>query len=263
MEGMKKGLLVVSFGTSVNATRKKTIDAIEADLKKAFPDHALYRAWTSRMIIKKLEKRDHVHIHTVTEAMERMLLDGITDVTVQPTHVINGIENDQMIADALSYRERFASVRFGAPLLIGEEDSGAVVEAVMAGFQELSAEEALVFMGHGTTHYANSVYAALDDKFKDLGYKNVFLGTVEAYPSMETLMKLVHAQGAERVTLAPFMVVAGDHALNDMSGDDPDSWRSRFESEGFAVNCVLKGLGEYEGIRKLYIKHVQDALLKE
>lgn len=256
----KKGLLAVSFGTSVNETRRKTIDAIETDLREAFPDYTLYRAWTSGMIIRKLKKRDGTVIDTVAEAVERMIADGVTQVVVQPTHVINGIENDQMIADVLAYRERLADVRFGTPLLTSEEDSAAVIRAVMAEFGDLGKEEALVFMGHGTTHYANSIYAALDYKFKDMGYPNVFLGTVEAYPSMETLMKLVKAHGAGRVVLAPFMVVAGDHAMNDMSGEDKESWRSRFEAAGFQVRCVLKGLGEYEGIRKIYIDHVHAAL---
>lgn len=255
----KKGLLAVSFGTSVNATREKTIDAIEADFREAFPEYRLYRAWTSGMIIRKLKKRDQIQIDTVSEAMERMLADGVTEVVVQPTHVINGVENDQMTADVQKYEEHFERIRFGAPLLTGEEDFCAVVEAVMDEFRDLSLEEALVFMGHGTVHCANSVYTALYYRFKDMGYPNVFLGTVEAYPSMETLMKLVRASGARRVTLAPFMVVAGDHAINDMSGDS-DSWKSRFEAEGFAVNCVLKGLGEYRGIRRLYIKHIQDVL---
>lgn len=256
----KKGLLAVSFGTSVNATREKTIDAIETRLQKEFPDRTVYRAWTSGMIIRKLKKRDGVQIDTVKEAMERMAADQVADVIVQPTHVINGIENDGMTADVLSYRERFEKIVFGTPLLTSDEDSEAVIEAVMAEFPDFPKEEALVFMGHGTTHYANSIYAALDYKFKDMGYKNVFLGTVEAYPSLKTLMKLVREHGTNRVTLAPFMVVAGDHAMNDMSGEDPDSWRSRFEAEGFEVTCVLKGLGEYEGIRRLYAKHARDAV---
>lgn len=259
-EAGKKGLLAVSFGTSVNETREKTIDAIEAYLKKSFPEYTLYRAWTSKMIIRKLQKRDGVHIDTVKEAMERMAADGVSEVVVQPTHVINGIENDGMIADALAYEDRFDRICFGAPLLTSDEDSRAVIEAVMAEFAELPKEEALVFMGHGTTHYANAIYAALDYKFKDMGYENVFLGTVEAYPSMQTLMKLVRAHGTKRVTLAPFMVVAGDHAMNDMSSEDKDSWRSQFEAAGFEVKCVLKGLGEYEGIQKLYAAHVRDAI---
>lgn len=256
----KKGLLVVSFGTSVRETCQKTIDVIEADLAEAFPDCRLYRAWTSGIIIRKLKKRDGIQIDTVPEAMERMLKDGVTEVIVQPTHVINGIENDRMVEDVLAYRDRLSSVRFGAPLLTSEEDSEAVIRAVMAEFPELSGDEALVFMGHGTTHYANSIYAALDYRFKDMGFPNVFLGTVEAYPSMETLMKLVRAHKARRVTLAPFMVVAGDHARNDMSGEDEASWRNRFLSAGFQVECVLKGLGEYAGIRRIYTEHARNAL---
>lgn len=256
----KKGLLVVSFGTSVNDTREKTIDAIEGTLRDAFSEYTVYRAWTSRMIIRKLLKRDGMRIDTVTEAMERMLADGVTEVVVQPTHVINGIENDRMTADALAFKGQFEWIAFGAPLLTSEEDSKAVIRAVMEEHKELPHEEALVFMGHGTTHYANAVYAALDYMFRDMGYPNVFLGTVEAYPSLETLMKLVRAHGAKRVTLAPFMVVAGDHAMNDMSSEDGDSWRSRFEAAGFEVNCVLKGLGEYEGVRRQYVRHVKDAI---
>ena len=255
----KKGILVVSFGTSVNETREKTIDVIEDDIRRAFPDCALYRAWTSGMIIRKIQKRDGVHIDTVTEAAQRMLEDGITEVLVQPTHVINGVENDLMIQDMLAFQGRFDRIAFGNPLLTSEEDSEEVVCALMEEYQDLSEEEALIFMGHGTTHYANSIYAALDYRFKDMGYSNVFLGTVEAYPSLETLMKLVHAYGAKKVRLAPFMVVAGDHAINDMSSDDEDSWRSRFEAEGFQVSCVLRGLGEYEGIRNLYVKHLKEA----
>lgn len=256
----KKGLLVVSFGTSVNETREKTIDMIEDTFREAFPEYALYRAWTSKMIIKKIKKRDGVQIDTVTEAIEHMFLEGITDVVVQPTHVINGIENDQMIADVLAHEDRFHSICFGEPLLTSEEDAKAVVEAVMEEFQDLPKGEALVLMGHGTTHYANSIYAALDYRLKDMGYPHAFLGTVEAYPSLENLMKMVQAYGAKKVTLAPFMVVAGDHALHDLSGEDPDSWRSQFEKAGFEVHCVLKGLGEYEGIRRLYVKHVKDVL---
>lgn len=259
----KKGLLAVSFGTSVNETRKKTIDAIEADLGAAFPDHTLYRAWTSGKIIKKLAKRDNIRIDTVSEAMERMIADGVRQVVVQPTHVINGIENEQMIGDVRKFQDRLEKIAFGAPLLTSEEDSAAVIRAVMEEFPKLPEEEALVFMGHGTTHYANTVYAALDGKFKDLGYPNVFLGTVEAYPSMETLLKLVRACGVRKVTLAPFMVVAGEHARNDMSGEEKDSWRSRFEAAGFQVECVLKGLGEYKGIRDLYVRHVREAVLSK
>ena len=153
----KKAILIVSFGTSYENTRKRTIDAIERDIADAFPVCPAYRAWTSKMIIAKLKKRDGIIIHTVKEAMEQMLLDGITDVIVQPTHVINGIENDQMKADALSFRHRFSSMVIGNPLHTTEEDNQAVVQAVAGEFQDMDQETALVLMGHGTEHYANSV----------------------------------------------------------------------------------------------------------
>lgn len=255
----KKAILAVSFGTSHNDTREVTIDAIERDMQNAFPDYKLYRAWTSKMIIKKLKKRDNVHINNVKEAMEQMLADGITDVVVQPTHVINGIENDLMKEDVLSFRENFHSISFGDPLLTSEQDSLTVIQAVAEEFSDLKQEEVLVLMGHGTTHYANSIYAALDYTFKDKGHPNIFLGTVEAYPSMETLMKMVKAYNPSKVVLAPFMIVAGDHAKNDMAGDDPDSWYSQFVAAGFRVETAVKGLGEYPGIRKLLVEHLKAA----
>ena len=253
----KKAVLAVSFGTSHNDTREVTIDAIEKDMQAAFPEYPLYRAWTSKMIINKVNKRDNVHIDTVKEAMERMRADGITDVLVQPTHVINGIENDIMKEEALSYREDFHSISFGDPLLTSEQDNREVIEAVAVEFSHLKEDEVLVLMGHGTTHYANSVYAALDYTFKDKGHKNIFLGTVEAYPSMESIMKLVKEYDPSKVVLAPFMIVAGDHAKNDMAGDDPESWYSQFKNEGYKVEAVIKGLGEYPGIRKILVNHLK------
>lgn len=253
----KKAVLAVSFGTSHNDTREVTIDAIEKDMQAAFPEYPLYRAWTSKMIINKVNKRDNVHIDTVKEAMERMRADGITDVLVQPTHVINGIENDIMKEEALSYREDFHSISFGDPLLTSEQDNREVIEAVAVEFSHLKEDEVLVLMGHGTTHYANSVYAALDYTFKDKGHKNIFLGTVEAYPSMESIMKLVKEYNPSKVVLAPFMIVAGDHAKNDMAGDDPESWYSQFKNEGYKVEAVIKGLGEYPGIRKILVNHLK------
>ena len=256
----RKAILVVSFGTSYEATRKVTIEAIEKDIANAYPDYKLYRAWTSKMILAKLKKRDNLHISNVKEAMEEMIADGITDVIIQPTHVINGIENELMKEDALSYRESFHSIRFGTPLLTSEEDNQTVINAIAEEFSYLSEEEVLVLMGHGTTHYSNAIYAALDYAFKDKGHPNIFLGTVEAYPSMQSLMKMIKAYAPKKVVLAPFMIVAGDHAKNDMAGDDPESWYSQFVQEGFQVETVLKGLGEYKGIRELFVKHVADTL---
>lgn len=254
----KKALLVVSFGTGFPLTREKTIDRIEESLSMSFPDRTLYRAWTSGMIIRKLQKKD-IFVMNVREAMEAMIHDGITDVIVQPTHVINGIENDRMKEDILSYADSFASVSIGVPLLTSTQDNEEAIRAVMNEWQ-IPEEEALVFMGHGTTHYANSIYAALDYTFKDLGYKNVFIGTVEAYPSFQNLLRQIQNYSPGKIHLAPFMIVAGDHAINDMSGDNPDSWKSLFEEAGFSVECYLKGLGEYEGIRTLFVRHAKEAV---
>lgn len=253
----KKAILAVSFGTSHEDTRKVTIDAIEDSMRQAFPEYPVYRAWTSKMIIRKLKNRDNIIVPTVKEAMEQMAADGITDVLVQPTHVINGIENDRMKEDALSFRDSFHSISFGDPLLTTEDDSHKVIAAIAREFTHITKDQALVFMGHGTTHFANSIYAALDYTFKDKGYHNFFLGTVEAYPSMESLKKMVKAYRPKEVVLAPFMIVAGDHAKNDMAGDDPESWYSQFKDEGYEVKTVLKGLGEYEGIRSLFIDHIR------
>lgn len=254
-----KAILAVSFGTSVNETRALTIDAIENAIRRAYPDYEVYRAWTSRIIRARLLKRDHVKIDSVTEAMIRMKEDGIRDVILQPTHVINGIENEQMKQDALEFSGEFSSIRIGTPLLTEESDNEAIVDAVAREFSDLSEDEMLVLMGHGTTHYANSIYAALDYRFKDRGYMNIFLGTVEAYPAIDTLLRIAAQRKPKSVILAPFMIVAGDHALNDMSGSDENSWRSRFEAAGFSVRCILKGLGQYPAVQQMFVDHVTRA----
>ena len=238
----ERAVLAVSFGTSHRDTLEKNIAAIEAELAAAFPERTVRRAFTSGMILRKLAG-EGTHIDNVPQALERLLAEGCTDVVVQPTHVINGIENDRMKEDALSFRDSFHSISFGDPLLTTEDDSHKVIAAIAREFSHITKDQALVFMGHGTTHFANSIYAALDYTFKDKGYHNFFLGTVEAYPSMESLKKMVKAYRPKEVVLAPFMIVAGDHAKNDMAGDE--------------VKTVLKGLGEYEGIRSLFIDHIR------
>ena len=254
-----KAILVVSFGTSFPDTRKRTIDVIEREIADAYPEYRIYRAWTSKMIMKKLLRTENMKVFSVREAMESMIDDGIAEVIVQPTHVINGIENDLMKEDALAYAENFENIRFGAPLLTSDQDNDEVTKAVAEEFSDLPERSALVLMGHGTTHYANAIYAALDYRFKDNGYGNIFLGTVEAYPSLDSLLRQVKALAPEAVVLAPFMIVAGDHATNDMAGDNPDSWRRKFEEAGFIVSCVMKGLGEYSAIRRILLRHVSEA----
>lgn len=255
---MKKGILVVSFGTSYSDTRALTIDAIEKKIEASFPDIPFYRAWTSRMILTKLKETTGENIPTVSEALLQMKEDKITDVYIQPTHVINGIENDQMKEDALALQGDFHSISFGAPLLSSTEDMRKIVQIMGSSFADLDASEALVLMGHGSEHYANTVYPALDYMFKEMGYPYVHMGTVEAYPELLHVMELLKKSKVKTVHLAPFMIVAGDHANNDMAGEERDSWKSVFEKEGYDVVCHLKGLGEYEEVRKIFVKHLRD-----
>lgn len=261
MKIRKKAILVVSFGTSHNDTREKTIDVIEQTIQEAYPAYAIYRAWTSNMIIQKVIQRDKVINFTVTQAVEEMLKNGITEIIIQPTHVINGIENDFMIKDILQFEHRFDSIRFGAPLLTTTQDSLDVIKALMDEYSYLVKNDALVLMGHGTTHYANTVYAALDYMFKEQGYPNVFVGTVEAYPSLEVIIKQLKKQNLKSITLVPFMIVAGDHAKNDMASDKEDSWNTQLCEQGYQVCSVLKGLGEYQGIRNIFLRHIEDTLM--
>lgn len=250
----------MSFGTSYEETRKKTIDKIEADLAAAFPDHRLYRAWTSKIIIKKLKTRDNVMVDTVPEALERMAADGVTELLVQPTHVLNGLENEWMREDIIKVKDRFETIRIGDPLLMYTEDFFSVIRGLMESLPVPNEEEALVFMGHGTSHSTNMTYPALDYMFKDLGYGHVIIGTVEGYPELSNVLRdLADLKTVRKVYLAPFMVVAGDHALNDMAGDEEDSWKSRLEEAGYEVECILKGLGEFEALRKLFTEHAKNA----
>ncbi|MDD2959367.1 MAG: sirohydrochlorin cobaltochelatase [Lachnospiraceae bacterium] len=258
----KKAILVVSFGTSHNDTREKTIDVIENDIREAYPDYQVNRAWTSKMIMRRVLQRDGVKIWSVSEAMEAMKQQGIEDVIIQPTHVINGLENEGMKEAALRFQDDFHSIRFGNPLLTTEEDLDEMTEAMAKEYENLAEKEALVLMGHGTAHYADTVYAAMDYRFKDKGYSNIFLGTVEAYPRVDSLKRMLAAFAPRKLYLAPFMIVAGDHAKNDLSGEDESSWYRQFKREGYEVECILKGLGEYKSVRKIFLRHIA-SLIRE
>ena len=255
-----KAILVVSFGTSYEASRKATIEKIEQDIRNAFQDHRIYRAWTSKFIISILKKRDNYTVPTVKEALEQMITDGIREVVVQPTHILDGIENNIMKEEVLSYKESFDKIAFGTPLLADLKDESQAINAVTTEFSDLKETEALVFMGHGTTHQVNTVYAGLDQKFKESAHANVFIGTVEVDPTIHDLVKEVTSFQPSKIYVTPFMIVAGDHANNDMAGDSPDSWVCQFENAGFEVCPIIKGLGEYPGIRRMYVEHAQKAI---
>lgn len=257
---MKKALLVISFGTSYPETRKKNIEHLEQILAGAFPDRIFYHAYTSGMILRKLQERDGIHIPTVVEAMQQICADGITDLLVQPTHIINGIENDQMKQICLSFRDRIPHIAFGTPLLTTTQDQFDVIDALSPELPTLTDEDAFVFMGHGTSHYVNSIYAALDYAFKSRGHHQLHIGTIEAWPDLTAILEKLSAAGASHVYLSPFMLVAGDHAFNDLAGDEEDSWKSILESKGYRVTCILKGLGEYDSICRQYVAHAKEAL---
>lgn len=252
--GDKKAILVVSFGTSHQDTLEKTIQAIETEMASAFPGWIIRRAFTSGMIVKKLRASNHMAIDTVSEALDRLHGEGIDTVVCQPTHIMNGEEYDDIVADCLPWRERFASFAIGAPLLSRTADYRQLAE-ILSRHLPPREDTALCLMGHGTTHFADSAYAALDYHFKDLGRGDIFVGTVEGFPDFDTLLRHVKAYAPKRVVLAPLMVVAGDHAKNDMAGDAEDSWKSVLEAAGYEVRCVLTGLGEYAGIREMYVDH--------
>lgn len=257
----QKALLVVSFGTSYKETREKNIEHIENLLANAFPDRKFYHAYTSKMILKKLKERDGIYIPDVKEALTAAVEDGVTDLLVQPTHIMNGIENDQMKETVLCFQKYFENISFGAPLISSTEDQFHVIEAVMEELPALSRQDALVFMGHGSSHHANTLYAALDYAFKQAGYPNVYVGTVEAYPDAQAVLNQMEGKDIRHVYLAPFMLVAGDHANNDLAGTEKDSWKSLFTARGYETECILKGLGEYERICDLYVRHARQALL--
>ena len=256
----KNVILVVSFGTSYNDSRDKTIGAVEDAIAAAYPDYEVRRAFTSQTIIDILAEREGLEIDNVEEAFERLIADGVQQVVVQPTHVMSGYEYDDLVAVVEKYRDQFVSVAMGAPLLSSDEDYSRVVEALCSATAEQDQDgTAIVFMGHGTEHEANASYAKLQDAFNAAGKTNYLVGTVEAAPSLDDMLSAVQAGGYTKVVLQPLMVVAGDHANNDMAGDEPDSHKSILEKEGFKVDTYIHGLGENPNIRNLFVERANES----
>lgn len=260
---MKKALLVVSFGTSYPVTLEKNIGAIEYTLAAAFPDREFRRAFTSGVIRRKLLRRDRIKVDGVVEALEELWLEGYEDVLVQPTHMINGEETARLMAEINLYSTQFRCLRVGTPLLTAQSDYEALADAMMSEMPELAYNEALVLMGHGTSHYANPAYPAMEYVLHAKGYHNVFVGTVEGYPTIEEVIhRLDEHLNARRVYLAPMMVVAGDHASNDMMGDSPESWKNQLLAHHYIPVPIMKGLGEYPAVRQIFVEHAKTALGK-
>ena len=271
-------LLVVSFGTSFNDSRVKDIKGIEDALQEANPDWSVRRAFTAQIIINHVEARDGECIDNMDQALERAVANGVKNLVIQPTHLMHGAEYDELTETVQKYEDKFESVKISEPLLgeVGEDatvvndDKKAVAEAITseavktAGYDSLDAAKedgtAFVFMGHGTSHTAKISYSQMQSQMKDLGYENVFIGTVEGEPedtACEAVIEAVKAAGYKKVVLRPLMVVAGDHANNDMAGDDDDSWKSQFTaSSNFdSVDCQIAGLGEIPAIQEIYKAH--------
>ena len=276
-------LLVVSFGTSFNDSRAEDVKGIEDALAEAYPDWSVRRAFTAQIIINHVEARDDEVIDNMQQALDRAVENGVKNLVVQPTHLMHGAEYDEMVEALDSYKDKFESVKIAEPLL-GEvgadatainEDKAAVAKAITAeavktaeyDSLDAAAEDstAFVFMGHGTSHTAKISYSQMQAQMEQLGYKNVFIGTVEGEPedtSCESVIAKVKDAGYKNVILRPLMVVAGDHANNDMAGDDDDSWKSQFEaSKNFdSVKTQIAGLGEIDAIQQLYVAHTKAAM---
>jgi sirohydrochlorin cobaltochelatase len=239
--------------------------AIEKQIEEAYPDWEVRRAFTSRMIIKKLAQRDGEKIDYISEAIERLILDGIKTVVIQPTLITNGTEYDDIAKIVSEYRCNFHSLSLGKPLLTSNEDYGCVadtIERTLIPEAESIAGKgtAVIMMGHGSEHYANSSYSQLYLKLLLSGFPNVFITTVEGFPDFDDTIALMENRGYKDVVLFPFMLVAGDHANNDMAGEEEDSLRSVMEGRGYNVNAVVKGMGEYIEFRDLFLAHVKDAM---
>ena len=276
-------ILVVSFGTSFNESRAEDIKGIEDALQEAYPDWSVRRAFTAQIIINHVQARDNEFIDNVDQALERAVNNGVKNLVVQPTHLMHGAEYDELMEALANYEDKFESVAVAEPLLgsVGSDatvinaDKKAVAIAVAeaaakdAGFDSIKAMQeagvALVLMGHGTAHEAKVSYSQMQTQMNELGYDNVFIGTVEGEPEeteCENVLDAVAEAGYKTVILRPLMVVAGDHANNDMAGEDEDSWVSMFEaSEKFdEIDTQISGLGRIEEIQKLYVEHTKNVL---
>ena len=255
-----KVILVVSFGTSFNQSRSLTIGGIEAAIREAYPDYQIRRAFTSQIIIDKLAARDGLRIDSVEDAMNRLVLDKVKEVVIQPTTVMNGWEHEDIIKEVMPFADKFESFKIGKWLLADDDDYDVVADVMAAETAQFRAEDAaIVWMGHGTSHESNSTYQKMQDVLHAKGYTDHLIGTVEGYPEIEDVQESLKEMGAKKVVLHPMMIVAGDHANNDMAGDEEDSWKTILEEDGYAVESVIEGFGQVKAIQDLFVNHVKDA----
>lgn len=254
-------LLVLSFGTSFNDSRRLTIGAIENDLETAFPDYSVRRGFTANIVIDHVNRRDGEKIDDIGESLDRAAANGVKNLVVQPTHLMNGLEYDELCGKIADYSDAFEKVVIGDPLLTTDEDFQTVADAIVDWTKDYDdGETAIVFMGHGTEAESNAVYQKMQDLLTSGGHTNYFVGTVEAAPSLDDVIAAVKAGEYKKVVLEPLMVVAGDHANNDMAGDEDGSWKTEFEKAGFEVTTVVEGLGSVPAIQDLFVQHAQAAI---
>ena len=254
-------LLVVSFGTSYNDNRRETIGAIEKAMQAAFPELSVRRGFTSQIIIDHVNKRDGEKIDNVTEALDRAVDNGVKTLVVQPTHLMNGLEYNDLKDELAGYSDSFEKIALGEPLLTSDEDFQKVADSIVEVTKEYDdGETAICFMGHGTEAESNQVYSKMQQVLTDGGHKNYYVGTVEATPSLEDVIAAVKESGCKKVVLRPLMIVAGDHANNDMAGDEDGSWKTEFEKAGFEVTTVVEGLGSIPAIQDILVAHAQAAV---
>lgn len=265
---MKQALIVVSFGTTHQDTLKRTIAVIEQRLAAAFPDRDFFRAWTAHMVINKLKRRDGVYIPTTEEVLKRLVDEGYEDVLIQTTHITPGIEFLRVQDAIRAYGGHFRRVRLGRPLIYFQgghsrgrsmpDDYLPVLAAYEAILPATSSHHAVVLFGHGTAHPANAIYSALQCYFHNTG-RNVLVGTVDAFPTLEDVRRQLRVRAVRRVTLVPFMIVAGEHVKNDMAGNNEDSWKAILTADDYHVDVMMAGLGEISLFQDIFIRHAHEA----
>ncbi len=255
----KKAVMVVSFGTSLEGAEKAIIN-IEKTCEKAFPGYDFFRAFTSGFIIRKLKKTRGLDIPTPAEVLEYLSAEGYEELVCQPTYIIGGIEHDLLTASLLKYRDRIPVIRIGKPLLTDERDYEKVCTALMAELpRPLDFGEALVLMGHGSEHQANNTYFMFEDMMRDMGFERTFVGTVEGFPRLDYIVRRLKRNRIEKAILMPLLIVAGLHVQEDLAGDEEDSWKSVIETNGIGTEVIMKGLGEIDGIARLFAEHMKEA----
>lgn len=260
---MKKAILVVSFGTSYLEPLKNSIENVENKIRNQFKDYDVHRAFTSHMIIKKLEIVHGLIVEKPEELLERLYIEGYEEVIIQPLHIIPGEEFSYIKNIEVYFKDKFKSIKVGRPIFYYQgieglpEDYSLFIKSIKG---IIEGEEAVVMMGHGTVHPSNAVYGALQSVLNDEGYKNVFVGTVKGYPNFTSVLNKIKKRGIKKVLLMPLMLVAGNHAINDMTSEKDNSWKSMLEAEGIEVKLWTKGLGEVDKFAQLYIDRVDDLI---